>query len=157
MVGSKKRKGNKAVVNIVLGIICFIWLIPTLGLFISSFRPAADILQTGWWKVFPHQEWKASNDVIRLSKDVDLRGPIEVNGKTYTDAQLKAGVVEGGKRLMWENRRARMISVQTEGWVTKPNLTTENYKNVLSGKEYKLKKPTAARRCRREAVSPRRS
>ncbi|MFD1776427.1 carbohydrate ABC transporter permease [Paenibacillus rhizophilus] len=140
MVGSKKRKGNKAVVNIVLGIICFIWLVPTLGLFISSFRPAADILQTGWWKVFPHQEWKASDDVIRLSKDVDLRGPIEVNGKTYTDAQLKAGVVEGGKRLMWENRRARMISVQTEGWVTKSNLTTENYKNVLSGKEYKLKK-----------------
>ncbi|KAA9005847.1 carbohydrate ABC transporter permease [Paenibacillus spiritus] len=139
MVGTKKRKGSKTVVNLVLGVICFIWLIPTLGLLISSFRPAADILETGWWKVFPHQEYKASGDVIKLSKDVDLRGPIEVNGKTYTDAQLKAGVMQDGKRLMWENRRARTVSVMTEGWVTKPELTTDNYKAVLSGKEYKLK------------------
>lgn len=121
-----------------LGVICFIWLLPTLGLFISSFRPAADILQTGWWKAFPHQEWKAG-ETIQLSKDVDLREPIEVNGKTYTDDELKAGVKADGSRLMWENRRARTVNEQIQGWKMTPDLTLDNYNNVLSGKEYKLK------------------
>lgn len=138
MVGRKKKRGSKTFVNIVLGIICLIWLLPTLGLFISSFRPAADILQTGWWKVFPHQEWKAG-ETVQLSKEVDLREPIEVNGKTYTDDQLKAGASEGEHRLIWENRRARTINVQERGWEMKPEFTLDNYKNVLSGKEYKLK------------------
>jgi len=138
MVGKKKRKGGKTVVNIVLGLICLIWLIPTLGLFISSFRPAADILHTGWWKIFPHQEWK-SGKTIQLSKDVDLRQPIEVNGKTYTDDQLKAGVTADGSRLLWENRRGRTINVQDKGWQVKSDVTLDNYKNVLSGKEYKIK------------------
>ncbi|KWX85340.1 sugar ABC transporter permease, partial [Paenibacillus riograndensis] len=70
MAGKKKRKGSKTIVNLVLGVICFIWLLPTLGLFISSFRPAADILQTGRWKVFPHQAW-TQVDTPRLSKDPD--------------------------------------------------------------------------------------
>ncbi|MCJ8010296.1 carbohydrate ABC transporter permease [Paenibacillus sp. KQZ6P-2] len=140
MAGRKKRKGKKWIVNLVLGFICFIWLIPTVGLLVSSFRPAADILQTGWWKVFPHQEWKSS-DTIKLSKDVDLRGPIEVNGKTYTDDQLKAGVKAGDERLIWENRRNREISVQKQGWVASSKLTLDNYKNVISGKEYTLKEP----------------
>lgn len=138
MAGKKKRKGSKTIVNIVLGVICFIWLLPTLGLFISSFRPAADILQTGWWKAFPHQEWKAG-ETIQLSKDVDLREPIEVNGKTYTDDELKAGVKADGEVNMWENRRARTVNEQIQGWKMTPDLTLDNYNNVLSGKEYKLK------------------
>ncbi|MNH92375.1 L-arabinose transport system permease protein AraQ [compost metagenome] len=139
MAFKKKRKGGKWIVNIVLGFICLIWLLPTLGLLISSFRPAADILQTGWWKVLPHQEWKAAGDTIKLPKDVDLRGPIEVNGKTYTDDQLKAGVEVDGNRLIWENRRARVISIEKQGWVTSTDLTLDNYKNVITGKEYTIK------------------
>lgn len=87
---------------------------------------------------FPHQEWKAG-ETLQLSKDVDLREPIEVNGKTYTDEQLKAGVKADGSRLMWENRRARTINQQEQGWKMTPDLTLDNYNNVLSGKEYKLK------------------
>lgn len=138
MACKKKRRSKKWIVNIVLGIICFVWLLPTLGLLISSFRPAADILETGWWKVFPHQEWK-TKDTIQLSKDVDLRGPIEVNGQKYTDDQLKSGVMQDGKRLTWENRRAREISVQDQGWVGSSKLTLDNYKNVITGKEYTIK------------------
>jgi len=36
---------------VVLGI-ALIWIVPTLGLFISSFRPPQDINTTGWWTVF---------------------------------------------------------------------------------------------------------
>lgn len=139
MAGKKRKKGNW-IVNLVLGVICFLWLLPTLGLFVSSFRPAADIMQTGWWNVLPHQEWKTT-DSIKLSKETDLRGPIEVNGKTYTDDQLKAGVMADDSRLIWQNRRAREINVQEQGWVATSDLTLDNYKNVITGKEYTIKNP----------------
>jgi alpha-glucoside transport system permease protein len=30
-------------------LICVLWSLPTVGLFVTSFRPADKILQTGWW------------------------------------------------------------------------------------------------------------
>jgi alpha-glucoside transport system permease protein len=31
-----------------------VWLVPTVGLAITSFRPKSDILSTGWWHIFGH-------------------------------------------------------------------------------------------------------
>lgn len=39
-------------VHIVLGLIGFVWLVPTIGLFVTSFRPSADMRATGWWTIF---------------------------------------------------------------------------------------------------------
>ncbi len=39
-------------VHVALGIIGFVWLVPTIGLLITSFRPSADMRATGWWEVF---------------------------------------------------------------------------------------------------------
>lgn len=39
-------------IHIVLISLCLIWLLPTLGLLITSFRPAQDINETGWWTIF---------------------------------------------------------------------------------------------------------
>lgn len=33
---------------VVLGLMA-LWLVPTLGLFVNSFRPAADVARSGWW------------------------------------------------------------------------------------------------------------
>jgi alpha-glucoside transport system permease protein len=61
---------SAAPMRIVLLIVCFIWTLPTVGLFISSFRPAADLQQSGWWTVFAHPfetaQWTLQNyhDVI---------------------------------------------------------------------------------------------
>jgi len=30
-------------------LIVFIWLLPTLGMLVNSFRPASDVVRTGWW------------------------------------------------------------------------------------------------------------
>ena len=50
------REGNPAkagwATRVVLGIICFLWVVPTLGLFITSFRTENDANTTGWWTVF---------------------------------------------------------------------------------------------------------
>jgi alpha-glucoside transport system permease protein len=43
---------GRAPVHLALGIIGFLWLVPTIGLLITSFRPRADIQNSGWWTVF---------------------------------------------------------------------------------------------------------
>jgi alpha-glucoside transport system permease protein len=35
-------------------VIALVWTVPTLGLFVSSFRPKSDIKTTGWWEFFAH-------------------------------------------------------------------------------------------------------
>jgi alpha-glucoside transport system permease protein len=42
---------TKLPVHVTLLVICAIWLLPALGLLITSFRPREAILETGWWTV----------------------------------------------------------------------------------------------------------
>jgi alpha-glucoside transport system permease protein len=39
------------VVKLFLGLICFLWLVPVVGLLVTSFRNASDANATGWWTV----------------------------------------------------------------------------------------------------------
>ncbi|XRD70785.1 carbohydrate ABC transporter permease [Microbacterium esteraromaticum] len=48
-------------------IIAVLWTIPTLGLFISSFRPRDQILTSGWWEFFLNPEVTGENYVDVLS------------------------------------------------------------------------------------------
>ncbi len=43
---------SRVPLHVVIIILCIVWLIPTLGIFVSSFRPASDIMSSGWWSVF---------------------------------------------------------------------------------------------------------
>lgn len=49
--------GSKAI----LWFLVIIWLIPTLGLFISSFRPEAAIKTSGWWTFFTEWDFTLEN------------------------------------------------------------------------------------------------
>jgi len=42
---------NRTPIHIFLGIVALIWLAPTIGLLVTSFRPRTDIQSTGWWDV----------------------------------------------------------------------------------------------------------
>ena len=126
------------VLNGILALICLLWTIPTLGLLISSFRPREDITRSGWWSIFPHQEWTAVNQV-QLPKDVNIDAPLSVAGNTVSDDQLRAGVtLPDGQRLIWQNRRARLVAVQQQQWTTNSNFTLQNYNSVLTGEEYTI-------------------
>lgn len=134
----KQQKLGKLLVNIVLFIICAVWTIPTLGLLISSVRTRDDILSSGWWKFFPHQEWVTERE-ISLPEDTDLNAPITVEGFVTDDDAMQLGYEAGnGARYQWINRRERTVAVQSQEWVFFPKLTLDNYSNVLTGKEYTI-------------------
>ena len=43
---------TKSPIHIALALVGLIWLLPTIGLLITSFRPPSEILSTGWWELF---------------------------------------------------------------------------------------------------------
>jgi alpha-glucoside transport system permease protein len=58
--GSRKRRGKRhdptskapLWVKLVLVLICLGWLVPTIGLAITSFREQGDATRSGWWTIF---------------------------------------------------------------------------------------------------------
>lgn len=42
--------------HIVLIGICLMWILPTIGLLVTSFRPLQDVNETGWWTIFSKQK-----------------------------------------------------------------------------------------------------
>jgi alpha-glucoside transport system permease protein len=141
---ASQKRTSSLVVNGILILICLIWIIPALGVFITSFRESQDIFRTGWWAVFPHREY-VKVDEIRLDESVNVDEPFQIEGVTSTFEELRNGVtIEDGRKLTWiGNKRTRLIEVserQWKGFAT--NLTLENYTNVLSGREIRFKDST---------------
>ncbi|TMD60499.1 MAG: carbohydrate ABC transporter permease [Chloroflexi bacterium] len=42
---------DRSAIHFVLALVALIWLVPTVGLLITSFRPRSDIQATGWWDI----------------------------------------------------------------------------------------------------------
>jgi len=137
--GYKAQKlRSSLIINGVLILICFFWLLPTLGVFVTSLRNSQDIFTSGWWTIFPHKEQMQTGEMT-LDDSVNVDGPIEIEGVTATFEELRQGVqTPDGRTLTWYgNKRTRTILVSQETWVGffyKP-LTLENYRDVLTGKE----------------------
>ena len=58
------RLTDRWIVKLILLVIVIAWLVPTLGVLISSFRPAGLVNATGWWTVFADlgsNEWTLDN------------------------------------------------------------------------------------------------
>ena len=133
-----KSKGNpfpKVFVNTTLVVICLLWLIPTLGLFVSSFRPRDEIMSSGWWTVIPHRVW-VTTEQFTPDPSIDRNGVMTFEGATGTFEQLRQGVESAdGKRVVWiGNKRAGTIQVQEKQWSGMPPTTLQNYHDVLAGK-----------------------
>ena len=48
------RSVGKLPLQIFLAVIALLWLVPTIGLFITSIQPSSEIATSGWWKLFSH-------------------------------------------------------------------------------------------------------
>lgn len=127
------------VVNGTLLLLVFIWTIPTLGLLVSSFRTRFDIQTSGWWKVLPHREW-VQVEAYDKPEDLDPDGIMTIEGATGTFEEFRAGITApDGRQILWAgNKRAAEIRISDEKWVFLPDLTLENYGQVLAGKTYEI-------------------
>ncbi|HVN54051.1 MAG TPA: carbohydrate ABC transporter permease [Anaerolineaceae bacterium] len=133
----QQKVASSLVVNGALVLICLVWIVPTLGIFITSFRDSQEIFRTGWWTVFPHRDYVPTQD-IHMDQSVDVNGQISIPGVEgqYTFEQLRAGVTTpDGKKLTWfGNKRTRLIKESQLEWVAfNTNLTLKNYQDVLGG------------------------
>ena len=155
-----QKRSQNFVVNLVLIVICVIWVVPILGILITSFRPSEQIFRTGWWTVFPH---RTDVEVARIKIDpaVDLDGEIlleptnstsegrtpggevieydgnPLTGISATYEDFRDGVtLDDGRTIQWSgNRRSRELRVYDRRWVGfDTNLTLKNYKDVITGK-----------------------
>jgi alpha-glucoside transport system permease protein len=48
-VGSRPSPAGRITLNFLVVLLMAFWLIPTIGLLVNSFRPAADVANSGWW------------------------------------------------------------------------------------------------------------
>ena len=63
---ARKRLSSRGA-TIAAVVIAFFWTIPTFGLFVTSFRPAADTQTTGWWTVFVDPDFTLENYSLALT------------------------------------------------------------------------------------------
>ncbi len=50
--GRFRKFFSRLPLHLIIIIIAIVWMIPTVGLLVSSFRPAAEVSSTGWWTAF---------------------------------------------------------------------------------------------------------
>ncbi len=132
-----KKSPMRFLVGIVLIIIVVIWTVPTLGVFVTSFRDSRDIYASGWWSVLPHKAW-VKTDEFDLTAETDPNAPIEIEGVTAGFDEWRQGVmVSEERRLKWYgNKRSRKIEAFEENWIGFGiNLTLKNYRDVMAAGE----------------------
>jgi alpha-glucoside transport system permease protein len=59
--GRLRKFAKRTPVHVALIAVAVIWLIPTIGLAITSFRPRPDIASSGWWTVVTHPHFTLHN------------------------------------------------------------------------------------------------
>jgi alpha-glucoside transport system permease protein len=60
-VGKRTHRALASIPTGVLWVLVVLWTLPTIGLFINSFRPRSVQLSTGWWEVFSDGEVTLDN------------------------------------------------------------------------------------------------
>jgi alpha-glucoside transport system permease protein len=140
---SRQKLRGPILVNLVLVLLVLVWLIPVVGLFISSFRDRFDLQTSGWWTIFPHREWVVVKEIDPRAEGLDATGPMQVEGIEGTFEVLREGVeTPDGKRIQWiGNRRIGRIEVQERQWTVNWGFTLENYRQVLLGKDFEYTRP----------------
>ena len=103
-----KSSLKKWVVHITVALLVAVWLVPTLGLFVSSFRTADQISVSGWWTAFFTTE---QNEVLRAADPDDFR---LADGDVFTVSGNLFG--EGAsKKIIYWGTKSRASDVYVPG------------------------------------------
>jgi alpha-glucoside transport system permease protein len=141
--GKRQKLISGLFVNGTLLLLVILWTIPTLGIFVSSFRNRDDIARSGWWNVLPHREWQVIREVDPVSAGLNPDGIMEIEGVSGTFDELRTGIsTPDGERVIWVgNKRIGRIQVQEQIWTVSWNFTLDNYKQVLGGQNFEFNRP----------------
>ena len=71
----------KAPVHIVLAMIAVLWLVPTIGLAITSLMSAEDYSQFGWWKVLSHPHLATWANYSNLNNGTGIFGSLRTTAE----------------------------------------------------------------------------
>ena len=142
-------------------LLTLLWVFPTVGLFVSSFRTAEQISTTGWWSALATQE--RQEPAIRVAGDETQRdGRYVIEGDLFPERAAKVGawgtssrepeayepgaVVDvGDGATLTVDERGRFVLSGPASFAdqrlprvfttaeTPPEFTLDNYRNVLSG------------------------
>jgi len=139
----RSKQISKFLINISLLVLVLIWTIPTLGIFVSSFRNRDKIATSGWWQILPHKEWQKVREIDIQDSGLDPNGVMEIEGSTGTFEEFRAGVeTADGKQITWiGNKRLGRVEVQEQVWAVDWNFSLDNYKQVLGGQSFKFNRP----------------
>ena len=84
-----QNKGGKLAVNITVIILVLLWLLPTIGLFVSSFRDRDQISNSGWWQaplaVDLNFRTRVATDGTR-----EENGSFIIEGNVFADPALRS-------------------------------------------------------------------
>ena len=143
MKSDQKKRLNSFLVNGILTLLVLVWTIPTIGLFISSFRDRTDIQTTGWWTIFPHKTWKVTETLQPKDLGLDPDSVMTVAGVTGTFEELREGIqTPDGARVQWVgNKRIGVIQIQENVWNVNWEMSITNYIQVLQGKDFEYQRP----------------
>ena len=141
--GKKQKRLAGLFVNLTLLLLVLIWTIPTMGIFVSSFRNRGDIATSGWWKIFPYRDWQPVKEIDIQTLGLDPNGVMQIEGVTGTFEDFRAGVeTPNGERVTWiGNKRLGKVEVQQQVWTVDWNFSLDNYRQVLGGQDFTFKRP----------------
>ena len=71
------RTVAKTPLQVLLIVIGLLWLVPTIGLFITSILPRTEITSTGWWRVFAHPSLATFSNYSALFHQAGLTSALE--------------------------------------------------------------------------------
>ena len=137
--------------HILLIILCAAWLLPTLGLLVTSFRPVQDINETGWWKILAapkgEEEYvtycgECHGNNGKLIAEADLSNPelVQKYRRSFTLIALLKKDIDGKPHMGElevpdENISANIATYmrRISGIESRPRVTLSNYIDALVG------------------------
>jgi len=90
-VSNATRWFKRTPLHVIIILIVLFWSIPSIGLLVSSFRPAQDIASTGWWTVF--------------------RPPVELTTELYQEALTRTGMAQSFMNSLFISIPATVIPI----------------------------------------------
>jgi alpha-glucoside transport system permease protein len=71
--GEAKKRLSSPWASVAILVIAFLWTLPTIGLFISSWRPESEVKASGWWTWFTNPSFTTENyRVVLTGSDTNL-------------------------------------------------------------------------------------